>query len=354
MQISLNRDAILKAGDDKAKLKALMGQVTYILALAGTAQKMLGTKRLGNVNSVGKQLKVEPMNGTAVKAFLAQKFNVASDNPNLVNHTNSHVQFIHENMPELDMGYEALFDHVDMIGAQQDYFEINAASMKAAWNIRKPGEQIKLRSAVQDDTLQVKMLELADGLQILDAWLQFNKFYKIEEALSEFINAYYDKKAAFHYGLFTNLTGVTVDVTGYADDVAALNGAAASVHRKMRGKGLPGGENAGLSILVAPEYTAKINKMFTATIGSNIVDQGTIKEPLTARINSVISSTHIPEDTAGYYLIRTGGRIKKADWKPLTTEEQRDILVSAKQIVGTGQYNCAIGDTDQVVFVPFK
>ncbi len=355
MTIHLNRDAINKAEGTEAKLKALMGQVTFILGMAATSQKMLGAQRMGNVQQVGKQLKVEAITTTAVKAFLAQKFNVASDNPNLVNYTNRHVQFIHENMPELDMGYEALFDHVNMEGATQDYFEINAANMNAAWNVRKPGEKTKLRTRVQDDSMQVKMIELADGLQLLDRWLQFNEFYKIEEALSEFINAYYDKKAAFHYGLFTQL-GAEVDfnVTSYADNVVAINAAAAAIHRKLRGKGLPGGENAGLTILCAPEKVGEVEKMLTATRGSAIVDQGTVKQPITARINQVISTTHVPASKAGYYLIRRGGRIKKADWKPLTTEEGRDIIVSAKQIVGCGQYNCAIGDTDQVLFVPFK
>jgi len=79
-----------------------------------------------------------------------------------------------------------------------------------------------------------------------------------------------------------------------------------------------------------------------------------IKESLTARINSVISTTHLPKDTAGYYSIRTGVRIKKAEWEQFTTEEQRDIFVSANEIVDIGQYSFAIGDINQVMFVPFK
>ena len=313
MKISLNRDALIKAGDTAAKRKALGKQIQFILGMADTAKEMMGAKHLGNVKLVGKGLTVGNFTTDAIKGFLAKKYAVASDTPALSNYTNRFAEFIHQNMPELDMGYEALFDHVDMVGTGQDHFDIKAANMTAAWNQRKPGEKTKIRTAVQDEELTVKMVEFSDGFQLLDQWLEYNQFYKIEDALAEFINSYYEAKAKFHYGIFTSLSTVDFTVTSYADDVAALNGASASIHRKMRGKGLPGGDNTGLSILVAPEHTGKIEKMLTATRGSNIVDQGTIAEPLTARINQVVSSTFVPANKNGYYLVRRGGRIKKAD-----------------------------------------
>ena len=354
MQITLNRDALKKAGDLKAKRKALAKQVTYILGMADTAKAMMGTANLGNVNVVGKGLVVKELTENKIKSFLAQKYNVAADTPALSGYVSSHTTFIHENMPELDMGYEALFQHVDMIGTGQDYFEIMAANMQAAWNVRKPGEKTQLRKAMQDSSLKVEMVEFSDGLSLLDRWLEYNQFYKIEEAIGEFINGYYEKKAAFHYGIIVNLTGIDFDQASYADDVAALNGASASMHRTMRGKGLPGGDNAGLTILVAPEKKGKVDKMLTATLGSETVAHNKVSEPLTARINQVISSTFVPADKDGYYLVRTGGRIRKADWKGLTIENQRDIEVSGVDFVGVGQYNCAVGDTYQVMFVPFK
>lgn len=354
MQISLNRAALQKAGDLQAKRKELGKQVAYILGMADAVKAMMTPVDFGNVEQVSKGFKANPLDEGKLKALVAQKYNVAADTPALSGYVSSYAQFIHQNMPELDMGYEALFHHVDMIGAGQDYFEIIAANMTAAWNVRQPGEKTKLRTQIQDEKLMVEEIEVSDGLQLLDKWLQFSKFYKIESAISEFVNSYYENKAKFHYGLFTKLTGLDFDVTSYADNVAALNGASAAIHRKMIGKGLPGGENAGLSILCAPEHKGKINKMFTATTESEAVANGTIKEPLTARINNVISSTFVGANVNGYWLVRTGGRIQKADWKPLTIETDRDILSSAEQFVGVGQYNCAIGDTDQVLFVPFK
>lgn len=354
MIISLNRDALMKAGDTAAKRKELGKQVAFIFGMADTAKEMMGAKHLGNVKLVGKGLNVGNFTTDAIKSFLAKKYAVATDTPALSNYTNRFAEFIHQNMPELDMGYEALFDHVNMVGTGQDNFEIKVANMQAAWNQRKPGEKTKIRTEVQDGSLTVKMAEFSDGFQLLDQWLEYNQFYKIEEAMAEFINSYYEAKAKFHYGVFTSLSGVDFTVTPYADDVQAMNAASAAIHRKMRGKGLPGGDNTGLTILVAPEKVGKVEKMLTATRGSAIIDNGTIKEPLTARINQVVSSTFVPADADGYYLIRRGGRIKKADWKNLTLENGRDIEVSGSKVVGVGQYNCAIGDTDQVLFVPFK
>ncbi len=355
MRIRLNHQALKAAGDTKAKLTVLKGQVAFILTMGEVSKAMMGQHRLSNIKSLNAHVAVESLNESTIKSFLAQKFNVPTDNPKLVNYTNQYVQFIHENMLELDFGYEALFKHVDMVGSMQDYFEINSAKMKAAWNVRAPGEKTQLRTAVTEDGLQVKMIEMSDGIQLLDRWLEYNQFYKIEGALSEFYNTYYQKKAEFHYGLFTNLGAeVDFDVSGHADDVIALNAASGAMDRSLEGKGLPGGVNAGKSILVAPEYQGKVGKMLSATLDSELVKQGTVVEPLTARINQVVSSTKVPKSKNGYYLIQHGGRIQKADWKPLTTESGRDILVSAEQLVGVGQYNCAVGDTDQVLFVPFK
>lgn len=355
MQITLNHAAIDKAGSNREKLKELGRQVGYFLSMPSTAQKMLGSARLKNVKTIDSQVQVDKLESSAVKQFLANKYQVPTDNPHLDGHTNRHVQFIHENMPELDMGYMALFHHVDMTSATQSYFEILGAHMKAAWNVRKPGEKIKLRTQVFDNGMQVKMVELTDGLQILDQWLQFKEYYKIEQMVAEFINSFYDKKAAYHYGLFVALKAlVTFDVSGSTDDVEAMNDAAAKMHRKLRGKGLPGGENTGLNVLCNPESVGKVEKILTATRGSAIVDNGTVSQPLTARIDSIISTTHVPTDDNGYYLIRKGGKIQTADWMLLTTESDRDILTSAEQIAGRAQYNCAIGEQDQVMFVPFK
>mgnify|MGYP007055198423 CR=1 FL=1 len=354
MQITLNRSRLKAAVGIKAKRKELGKQVAFILGMPDAVKAMLGTANLGNVEMINKALQTGPVSEERLKGLIANKYNVAADTPALSGYQTAFTQFIHQNMPELDMGYEALFDHVDMTGSGQDYFEILAANMTAAWNARAPGEKTKLRKAIQDEELSVKMVEFSDGIELLDVWLDYSKFYRIEQAISEFINGYYEAKAKFHYGIFTSLTGLNFDVSSYADNVAALNGAAASIHRKMRGKGLPGGENAGLTVLVAPEHKGKVNKMFTATTDSETVAHGKVVEPLTARINNVISTTFVDKDVNGYWLVRAGGRIKKADWKALTIDTARDIEVSGEKFVGVGQYNCAIGDTDQVLFVPFK
>ena len=122
----------------------------------------------------------------------------------------------------------------------------------------------------------------------------------------------------------------------------------------MRDKGYAAGQNAVFYAVCAPEHLGRIERMLTAQRGSAMVDYGTVGQPLAYSIGGVISTTHVPANSSGYYLVLPGRKLKRGVWKDLTVESARNVYVSAEDIVGVGQYNAAIGDSDQVRRVLFS
>lgn len=288
-----------------------------------------------------------------VKAHLQQKWAVPGDNPGLVDASNRVVSFFHTNMPDIDMGYTAAFDFVDMRNSMNDTFEVLDANNGVTFTQKKAGEAVKIRRGVTENVLPVKYVTFADGVGILDDWLRFQKWWAVSDTVSEFNAKAWDKKAQWHYDLFTAL-GSGVNVAFDTDDTKTLNKAAAGILRKVRDKGYGAGQNAGFIIVCAPEDVGRITKMLTATAGSLLVAYNANVQPINVRVQTVVASTYIPANVGGYYLVLPGRKLKRADWLNLQIESQRNVYVRANDYVGTFQTNAVIGDADQVARVLFS
>jgi len=215
------------------------------------------------------------------------------------------------------------------------------------WTQRAPGGKTHIRRNISESKATVSMLEFADGLGLLDRWLQFQQFWNIDEAIAEFRAKYYEKKANLHYSLLTAL-GAGVDVAFATDDVTTANAAAAAIIRATKSSGYAVGDNPTFKAVCAPEKVGRLEKMLTAQRGSAMVDQGTVGEPLAHRSDGIIGTTEGAAADTGWYLVLPGRKMKRADWKDLTVESARNIAVSAEDLVGVGQFNAAIGDSNQV------
>ena len=281
-----------------------------------------------------------------IKSFLATKYATTSNNPILNDVANEFEQFFHTNMPELDMGYAALFDLVDLRGSTHDHFDIIDTNAGLAWRQRKPGEPTEIRRAITESKTTVSYLEFSDGLGLLDAWLDFQQFWSIDEAIAEFRAKYYDKMASTHYGLFTAL-GAGIDTAFATDDPTTFNTAAADIIRKTKDKGYSS-SNPEFYIVCAPEKVGRIQRMLTAQVGSPIVAQGTVSQPIGYRVKGIIASTQVTAADTGYYLVLPNRKLKRGVWKDLTVESGRNIATSATDLVGVGRFNAAVGDSDQV------
>ena len=335
-------------GMDKAtQLKTLVGAIDFELKKAQLCLDMCGQKAIANLVPHSSVKAANDVTFDQIKSFLANKYATSSDNPHMMDVANQMEQFYHTNMPELDMGFALLFDLIDLRNSTHDHFDILDTNAGLSWNQRKPGEKTKIRRNINEAKATVDYAEFSDGIGILDAWLDFNQWWKVDDVISEFRATYYDKMADLHYGLLTAI-GSGIEEAFDTDDATTANKAAATILRNMRGKGRDASQSSGFYAVCAPEHVGRLEKLLTAQRGSAIVDQGTVKQPLAYRIQGIISTTKIPAASSGWYLVLPGRKNKRGLWKDLTVESKRDIEHSARDLVGVGRYNAAIGDTDQI------
>jgi hypothetical protein len=293
------------------------------------------------------------MSEARIKAFLGRKYATPDANPILTGLVPQVTEFFHTNMPELDLAWQMFFDFIDLRGTNQSFFDLDNTSAGISWKQRKPGQKADIKSNISEDSTSVSYLEFATGIGILDAWLRYNKFWKIDEVVAEFRSTYWDQMAALHYGLLTALGG-GVNQDFDTDDSVTFNAAASGIIRGARAKGYAVGTNVQFKIACAPEKTGRILKMLMAQQGSQIVEFGTLEEPIAYTVNGVAASTHIDSDDTGYYLVLPQRKMKSGQWQDLSIESDRDIAATAENIVGTGQYNAILGDSTQVKRVLFS
>lgn len=345
MRTSLKYDA-LKGMTREQQLAALKAAISMEMAKPALAIELAGPQVFKGYHAVNDSgMKREAPTFERIKSFLATKYATTSNNPVLNDVANEFEQFFHTNMPEMDMGFAALFDLVDLRSSTHDHFDILDTNAGISWNQRKPGEETKIRRAITEAKATVNYLEFSDGLGLLDAWLDFQQFWNIDEAIAEFRSKYYDKMASTHYGL---LTATSVETAFATDDPTTFNAAAADIIRKCKDKGYGVSASTDFYIVCAPEKVGRLQRMLTAQVGSAIVAAGTVSTPIGFRVKGIISSTQVTAADTGYYLVLPGRKMKRGVWKDLTIESARNITVSATDLVGVGRYNAAVGDSDQV------
>lgn len=345
MKTSINFNK-LKGLPMAEQLKALASGIAYEMAKPQLALELAKNSVLASGGNVS-GLDAKAPSFERIKSFLAMKYGTSSDTPELSAVANEFEQFFHTNMPAMDMAFTQLFDVVDLRNSTHDHFDILDTNAGISWTQREPGGKTQIRRAITEAKATVSVLEFSDGLGLLDRWLQFQQFWNIDEAIAEFRAKYYEKKAELHYGLFTAL-GAGVDTAFSTDDVTTANAAAATIIRNTKSSGYSVGDNPSFYAVCAPEKVGRLEKMLTAQRGSAMVDQGTVGEPLAHRIAGIIGTTHVPAADTGWYMVLPGRKIKRGDWKDLTVESARNAYVSAEDLVGVGQYNAAIGDSNQV------
>lgn len=316
--------------------------------LSGPSGAYLGGKQM--ILADGRRM--EAPSTERIKAFLAQKYATSSDNPILGDIAAQFASFFHSNMPEIDTGWTVLYDLVDLRGSTHDHFDIIDTNAGVTYDQIKPGAEIKKRTKISEVKTTVGLITMGAALGILDDWIQRQQFWKVDDAIGEFRAKHFDKMAELHYGLFTALS-TAIDVAFTVDDPTTFNAAAASMLRAVRSSGYAVGQNVGLYALTSPEKVGRVTRMITADRGSGLVQFGTVKEPIAYSVQGVISSTFVPANDTGYYLVLPGRKIKRGLFKDLTVESQRNAAVRAEDLYAHAQYNAAIGDTAQVRRVKF-
>lgn len=288
------------------------------------------------------------MTGNGAAKFLGgQKWAVPADNPILTQQSNAVVAFFHDSIKDVDLGFQVLFDLVDLRGSNQESFDLLNSNFGIVWEQAKPGGKVKPRREISESKTTVPYLTYRAGLSLLDDWIRYQKYYLISDALAEFEGKYWETQADLHYGLLTSL-GAGIDVAFATDDATTFNAAAAAILRANYGKGYAIGSNAQLDIVVSPEKVGRVLAMLDAKRGSPMVSFGTQKQPISFSVRNVIVTNRVPANSTGYYLVLPGRKLKRGVWQDMTIETQRDAAVSAEDWYGKGQFNAIVGDSDQV------
>lgn len=282
-----------------------------------------------------------------------QKWAVPADNPILTQQSGAVVSFFHDNMKDVDLGWQVLFDLVDLRNSNQDHFELIGSNFGIVWEQKKPGGQTKPRREVTESRTNVPYLTYTAGFSLLDDWLRFNKHYLVSDMLSEVEGKYWELLAQTHYGLLTAL-GAGINVAFATDDATTFNNAAATLLRNNDGKGYALGSNAQLDIVVNPEKVGRVLAMLDAKRGSPMVAFGTAKQPISFQVRNVIVTNNVPSNSTGYYLVLPGRKLKRGTWLDLSVESKRDPSVSAEDWFARAQFNAIIGDSQQVARVLFQ
>lgn len=335
------------------RLKALAEAINLDLMLPQAYLDLQGGKAANqsNVHNLGGAKAIDLPNIERVKAFLSMKYTTPSDTPALSDVAAAMVQVFHTNMPTVDLGWTNLFTIHDLRSSPSDHFEILDTNAGITFTQRAAGEEVKVRRNIVEDLLDVRFLEFADAVGILDVWLDYQKWWNVEAVVSEFLAKAWDKKAEFHYDLIQAL-GSGINTAFDTDATQTFNNAASSIVRALDGSGISA--TGTFKILTSPERVGYILKMLEAQRGSNIVAFGANVQPLAYTVDQVIASPHVPSNATGYYLILPGRKMQSGNWKDLSTESDRDIYKAAFDIVARMRWNAAIGEQNQVRRVAFS
>lgn len=336
------------------QLSALAQAINLELSLPGMALDLAGGKAANDdsVSLLSDRKKPDLPNIDHIKSALRQKYATPTDTPQSSDVAARIDQWLHTGLREIDLGWTNLFRFVDMRGGNQDTFEIVTGEFGIAFKQRAPGEKTEIWRLPTETELPVKFITYSAGAGILDDWLTYNKWWRVEEVIAEFRSKAWAKQADDHYGLLTALDSSINVAHESGDDLgtATLNKAGASIYRALADRGVSA--STPLWIVTSPEKRGEILRMLEATQGSLIVAYQN-GQPIAISVAGVIATTRIPSNATSYYLVLPGQKLARGTWMDLSIEEDRDIYKRAQDWVGTMKYNAIIGDTAQVRRVAF-
>ena len=240
-----------------------------------------------------------------------------------------------------DRGYEMLFDEVDMRTSNNDTFEVLDISGGVTFYQQLTGEEVKMSQIPSSAKTLVSYLRFSGGLNILDDWLRFNKYYLIDRLFGDTIKSWWTKKATIFYGLLAALSS-GINEAFATDDITTINNACSSILTNLEAAGYDVDENAQFVITCNPKLRSRIFKAIAATF----VLPNTNNNQLVYNIAAVVSTTKIANTS--YYVSLPGVKNQRGEWEDLNARPaQRDERLIGAAHVWTGAYNGIIGEAKQ-------
>lgn len=240
-----------------------------------------------------------------------------------------------------DRGYELLFDEVDMRQSTNNTFEMLDVTGGVTFYQHDIGAEAKLSSIPSSSKTQVAMLRYTGGYNVLDDWLKFNQYYKIDELTADTIRRWYDNRATIFYGLLTALAA-GINESYDTDDITTINNACSAILVNLSAAGYPVDENSEFVITCNPKTRGRIFK----AINASFINPNSNNSQIMYNIRTVISTTKIANTT--YYVSLPGGKNKRGEWEDLNlrTPQRNELMLGAAH-VWTGGYNGIVGESKQ-------
>lgn len=279
-------------------------------------------------------VKGQPMFGAK---FTGHDSNLQGDTP---------VVYVMSDRRTPDRGYEKIFDPVDMRTSQSDSFDVLDVTGGITYHQVKPGQPAKLSKIPSTSKANVEMLRYIGGFSVLDDWLRFNKYYKIDQLAAQAIRDWWKQRAVLVYGLINALTGTQAFDT---NDETTINNACVTILTALDTAGYDVGEGTEFVIACNPALRSRVRKALASTYESPITGS-TAKQGADKVDHPVTALVSTPKITAtnGYYIGVPGEKNLLGDWEDLNARPaSRNELVLGSDNVWTGAYNATIGKTSQ-------
>jgi hypothetical protein len=240
-----------------------------------------------------------------------------------------------------DRGYEVLFDEVDMRASNNDTFEVLDVTGGVTFYQVNSGEEPRISKVPKTAKALVPYLRFLGGINILDDWLRFNKYYLIDRLFSDTIRRWWDKKATIFYGMMAAMAA-GINEAFDTDDVTTINNACSKILIDLHDAGYPVDENSQFVITCNPKTRARIFKALHASF----VLPNPNNSQIMYNISAVVSTTKIANTS--YYISLPGGKNQRGEWEDLNMRlPMRDEVKLGATHVWTGAYNGIIGEVKQ-------
>jgi hypothetical protein len=235
-----------------------------------------------------------------------------------------------------DRGYELLFDEVNMRQSTNESFELLDVKGGVTFYQQLHGEEARLTPIRKAAKTLVSMLRFTGGFSVLDDWLRFNQYYKIDELTRDTVRSWYGKKATIFYGLLSALTGI--DEAFDTDDATTINNACGQILEDLQAAGYDVDENSEFIVTCNPKLRGRIFKALAATYTMPNANTNQIL----FNIRAVVSTTKVPN--THYFVSLPGYKNKRGEWEDFNARPaQRDELKLGADHIWTGGYNGIIG-----------
>lgn len=239
--------------------------------------------------------------------------------------------------PLLNYGFEELFDLVDMRNSMQTSFDILDVQNMITFEEVKSGQRMK-KYGVTDSKATVEKMIIAAAIGILDDWINYYKYWNLNQAAVEARAKYHSKMAADHYALIVAGSQAQAHDT---DDITTINNACASILSGCAAKGYNITGNEVFELRANINLKQRVEKAFSLTFNSPNTDKNQLVHTVNRKYTTGLAAD-------GFYVVLPGRKIKRGVWSDLSAETDRDILMRGTDVAYSGEYNAGVGEVQQL------